>query len=276
MCHLIGNHPDCPTLGRNPPMTIVTSTITPGLLVSLKTSCRGNVKYDRIDLEDGRDISKWETTRTISDPDEFERAKKAQSKASSIIRSVCSASAFGLLCPEAQAWKLEDAIAEAHRVVDAFNSTAELTRVNVYVIAGKVASDDVEAVKAINSEVRDLIDRLQEGVANADVAVIRQTANKAREIGNVLTPEAQVRIQFAIDAARKVAKDIVKAGEGAAIEIDQLAIRRIAEQRTAFLDIDQTAVAAPQIAGRTVEIDEPTISDEALDKLGGAFPARRG
>jgi hypothetical protein len=240
-------------------MTLATSTLRPGLLVSLKTSHRGNVQYHRIDLEedrrDGGELTKWETTRTIADAAEYERAKKAQSKASSIIRSVCTQSAFGLLCPETWAWKLEDAIAEARAVVDQFNSTAQLSRVSVYVIAGKVASDDVEAVKAINSEVRDLIDTLREGVANADVAVIRAAANKAKQIGNVLTPDAQVRIQFAIDAARKAARDIVKAGEGAVIEIDKQAIKKIAEQRTAFLDIDQTEVAAPQVTARTVEVD---------------------
>lgn len=249
-------------------MTLATSTLRPGLLVSLKTSCRGNVKYDRVDLETltdeqyeeylekaRREKTRWETTRTIEDVEEYERAKKAQSKASSLIRSVCSASAFGLLCPEAQAWKLEDAIAQAHAVIDAFNASAKLTRVSVYVIAGKVASDDVEAVKAINSEVRELIDRLEQGVANADVAVIRQTANKAREIGNVLTPEAQVRIQFAIDAARKVAKDIVKAGEGAVIEVDKLAINKIREQRTAFLDLSEPVeTAAPEAKARAIEL----------------------
>ena len=244
-------------------MTIAYSTLRPGLLVSLKTSCRGNVKYDRVDLEGGRsegsemttEVTKWETTREIADIEEYKRARKAQSKASSIIRSVCSHSAFGLLCPESEADRLAAAIAEANQVTEAFNRSASLTRVNIYVIAGKVASDDVEAVKAINSEVRDLIEKLQEGVRNADVAVIRQTANKAREIGNVLTPEAQVRIQFAIDAARKVARDIVKAGEGAAIEVDQLAIRKIAEQRTAFLDLsDPAETAAPVHQARSIEL----------------------
>lgn len=237
-------------------MTLATSTLRPGLLVSLKTSCHGNVKYDRIDLEDGREVSKWETTRTIADADEYERAKKAQSKASSIIRSVCSQSAFGLICPEAQADALEGAIAHARRVIEEFNWTAQLTRVHVYVIAGKVASDDVEAVKAINSEVRDLIDRLEQGVSNCDVEVIRSAANKAREIGNILTPDAQVRIQFAIDAARKVAKDIVKAGEGAALEVDKLAIRKIAEQRTAFLDFSEAPeISAPVTQARAIELE---------------------
>jgi hypothetical protein len=244
------------------------STLRPGLLVSLKTSCRGNVRYDRVDLQndrsDGHELTKWETTRTISDTAEYERAKKAQSKASNLVRSVCTASAFGLLCPEAQAWKLEDAILQARAVVDEFNKSAQLTRVHVYVIAGKVASDDVEAVKAINSEVRDLIETMREGVANMDVGVIRTAANKAREIGNMLTPEAQVRIQFAIDAARSAAKNIVKAGEGAALEVDRTAIRRIMEQRTAFLDLSEaTEISAPQAQARAIDL-QPEENNNAV------------
>jgi len=112
-----------------------------------------------------------------------------------------------------------------------------------------------EAVKAINSEVRELIDTMQTGVSNMDVTTIRNAANKAREIGNMLTPEAQVRIQFAIDAARQVAKTIVKAGEAASLEVDKIAIRKIAEQRTAFLDFsEQAEVATPQVQARAVDL----------------------
>ncbi len=42
-------------------------------------------------------------------------------------------------------------------LADEFNATARLTRLYVNVIAGRIAPDDVEAVKAINSEVRDLL-----------------------------------------------------------------------------------------------------------------------
>lgn len=245
-------------------MTLNTSTLRPGLLVSLKTSLRGNVKYDRVDLEDRPEISKWETTRVIADPDEYERGKKAQSRASSIIRRECSASAFGLLCTAERAWRLEDAIAEARAVVDQFNASAQHSHLAVYVIAGKIAATDEEAVRAINSEVRDLIDTMREGVANFDVKVIRDAANKARQLGQVLSPDAQVRIQFAIDAARGVAKDIVKAGEAAALEVDKTAIRRIAEQRTAFLDFSEAVeVSTPATQARAIDLN-PEDNNNAL------------
>jgi hypothetical protein len=243
-------------------MTLTTSTLRPGLLVSVKTSCRGNVRYDKRDLdarhyiENGAEIAKWETTRTIEDAAEFEAAKKAQSKARAIIGSVCSASAFGYLCREDKINELETAIANAQIVVDRFNATARLTRVNVYVIAGKVASDDEAAVRAINSEVRDLLDKLAEGISKSDVKTIRDAADKAKSIGKVLSPSAQQDVEFAITVARNAAKQIVKAGEAAAVEIDTLAIRAITEARTSFLDLrDEVEIANPDAPRRALDFD---------------------
>jgi hypothetical protein len=58
-------------------MTIKTSTLRPGYLVSLKTSVRGNVKYSKVNLEsqtteDGVAVAKWETGAT---PDESGRVR---------------------------------------------------------------------------------------------------------------------------------------------------------------------------------------------------------
>lgn len=241
------------------------STLRPGLLVSLKTSLRGNVQYDKTDLtvetdaayreDGGPEIVQWETTRTISDPKEYERGIKARSLASSVIRSVCSKSAFGLLCPEYAENALDNAVARAHAIVDQFNATASMTRLHVYVIVGRVASDDVEAVRAINSEVRQLMDDMTSGMQKLDVKVIRDAANKARDLGSMLSPEAQVRLEMAIKTAREAAKRIVAAGETAAIEIDEYTIRKITEQRTAFLDLrDEVSVSRPQAEARAVDL----------------------
>jgi hypothetical protein len=248
-------------------MTLVTNTLRPGLLVSLKTSCRGNVKYAREDLVNEHAISKWETTRTIADPDEYAAAKKAQDKAAGIIRRVCSASAFGLLCPERDKDLLEAAIADARYVVDAFNEKAQLTRVEVFVIAGRIAQDDVEAVKAINSEVRELMDEMARGVEKLDVERIRIAATKARDVGKMLTPQAQANVQIAIDAARQTATEmnkLIKAGEAAALEVDTLAIRKIADQRTMFLDLsDQAEISRPQSQARAIDL-APEESNNAV------------
>lgn len=244
-------------------MTIQTSTLRPGLLVSLKTSIHGNVKYaktileaDRQIEETGTKVARWETERTIALPEEHEAARKARSKASQLITSVCARSAFGLLCPEVAAESLEKAIKRAREIADEFNETAVLSRISIYVITGRIASDDVEAVKAISSEVRDLMDDMERGVKNLDVKGIREAASRVKEIGTMLSPETQARVTLAVEAARGAAKKIVQAGEQAAAEVDLLAVARIQEARTAFLDLDeQKEVQAPAAQQRALDLE---------------------
>lgn len=73
----------------------------------------------------------------------------------------------------------------------------------------------------------------------------------------MLSPSAQASVQLAITAARDAAKQIVKAGEAAEIEIDARAIRMIREQRTAFLDLSEPVeISAPVAQARSIEMGE--------------------
>jgi hypothetical protein len=249
------------------------STLRPGLLVSLKTSIRGNCQYRYQDIErehvtdDGQQRARWETERTVSDPTEYELARKIRNKIRSIITGTCAHTSFGLLCPEASSDRLDSAIVEARRIADEFNAEASLTRVSANIIAGRIAPDDVEAIKAINSEVTDLLAKMEDGVRNLDVRMVRDAADRARDVGRMLSPEAQERIKTVIDAARGTARQIVKAGEQAAIEVDQVTIRRIVEARTAFLDIDlDSEIATPAAEARAVEF-EPASETESIPKV---------
>jgi hypothetical protein len=238
-----------------------TTTLRPGLLVGLQTSIRGNVSYVKRDIvtghivENGEHVAKWETERTISDPAEYARATKVRSDARGLIVKVCVPTAFGPICPEADAADLDAAIVKARKLCDEFNRTAEVTRVKFYIMTGRVASDDLEAVKAINGEVRDLLADMTDGVKNLDAKVIREAAAKAKSIGAMLTPDAQARVEVAIKAAREQATKIVAAGEGAAAEIDRRVIRVLTEARTAFLDLDGAdEIARPAAEGRALDL----------------------
>lgn len=246
-------------------MTIQSTTLRPGLLVSLRTSVTGNVSYDKRIIEadhvtaDGEARAKWETVRTITDPAEHERAEKARSAASAKIRAVCARSAFGLLCPESDSDDLAAAMREARAIADEFNASAALSRVSVYIIAGRIAADDVEAVKAINSEISELLADMAQGVQNLDAEAIRAAANKAKNVGAMLPAEASARVQVAIEAARSAARQIVKAGEQASSQVDQRAIRKITEARTAFLDLqDAGEIQAPAAQARAVDLEPAT------------------
>ena len=245
-------------------MNIPVSTLRPGLLVSLRTNLTGNVSYraqeieaDHIDPATGARVAKWETERQIADPAEHERAVKARGRARTLIVGVCTQSAFGLLCPEQDGEKLSAAIASAREIADEFNRTAMLTRINVAVICGRIAADDVEAVRAINSEVRELLETMERGVRNLEPAQIREAANRARALSTMLSPQAAARANAAIEAARTAARAIVKAGETAAVEVDAQAVELIRTSRLAFLDMDEatTEVQAPEAAGRALDLE---------------------
>lgn len=241
-----------------------TSTLRPGLLVAVKTSLVGGINYTKETIESdtvtatGAKRAKWETTRTIADPDEHDRATKVLSKARSIISGLCAKSAFGYLCPETDAEDLEKAIGEARGLCDAFNATAKLARARLYVMTGRIAPDDVEAMKAINAEVRELLASMETGVKNMDVEVIRDAARRAKQLGSMLTPDAQARLTQAIEAVRTTAKTIVKAGETAALELDKKAIRALTEARGAFLDLDEATnkpVEQPDAQARALDFE---------------------
>lgn len=226
-------------------MTLQTTTLRPGYLVSLKTSLTGNVSYTRVDIEPertneaGETRARWETAKTVTNAAEHDAGTQARNAARTVITRVCSSSSFGLLCPEARSGELTEAIAEARRITDKFNQTARLTRLAIGVIVGRVADNDVEAVRAINSEVRGLLDEMESGLRRLDVAAVRDAASRAREIGQMLTPGAAERVQKAIDAARSTARRMVRAGEQAAQELSTVTLQTLASARTAFLDLDE-------------------------------------
>lgn len=239
------------------------STIRPGLLVHLSARVSGNANYVRTELEaeqitaDGAKRARWETERTIMDPAEHEAAGKVSSKARGLIAATCAASGrFGLLCPLTNESALSAAIVQAQQLTAEFNASAKVTRVDVYVMVGRIAEDDLQATRAINREVSDLLQAMEQGVRNLDVEAIRDAAKQAKSLASIIQPDASERLVKAIDTARNAARLIVKAGEAAALEVDEAAIRAISESRTAFIDLDEAApVQAPTVTGRALDLD---------------------
>jgi len=236
------------------------STLRPGVLVVLRTAIRGNVSYSTIDLGTTATVegeeSRWETNRLCRNKAEQEAAVKARALARSAIQTVCAHSDFGLLCPDTMANRLDAAIEKAQSIVREFNAGADLTSISFNVLCGRVEPNDARAIRAINSEMRDLIDDMARGMQTLDIDAIRAAANKATSVGKMLEPGAQEAVKKAIELARANARVIKKAGEAAAKEVDQVAIQRLQEARLAFLDIDpQGDVGEVEHASRTVDFE---------------------
>lgn len=252
---------------------MTTSVLRPGLLVSLKTTVKGGVNYQRVDLEkdheteDGARRARWETVRTIPDPEEFERATQARANARAIVAAVCVNSAFGLLCPNSKEEELWAAVERARDVVESFNRSASLSRLGVYVLVGRIAQDELEAVRAIRAEVTELLDRMQAGIRAADPEAIRDAATKARQLGAMLTDEAAGKVSEAVLEARRAAREITrrveKSGEQAAKVIGELSMKAIDGARFAFLDLDATGAPVESEAPQVHALDLAPASESA-------------
>jgi len=200
-------------------MQVITSTIKPGMLVSLKTTISGlNVSYHRRVIEaehvtaDGKLQASWETDKLVLDAAEHDLAKKARADARNAISAACVHSDFGLLCPMENEEKLNAAIAKATDIIAAFNKQAKFSKISVYALTGKIEVNDVQAVAGINSEIRDLLMDMESGVTNGDVRLIREAANKARGFMPMLVAEPAAFLESAIEMVRDVARAIVKDG----------------------------------------------------------------
>ena len=125
------------------------------------------------------------------------------------------------------------------------------------VMIGKVEANDEEAIRAINSEMSELLQTMQQGIVDLQPDAIREAASKAREVSAMLVPGAQERVKTAVSVGRAAAAtQIVKLGQGAAQQIDLAAVRKIAAMRTAFLDLEDAGdVAAPVVNGRVVDLE---------------------
>lgn len=237
------------------------TTLRPGYMVGLSTKLRGNVSYyttmieDEHVLDNGEAEARWETKRIKQDADEDERAKKARSAARQAVVRVCAPSEFALLCPEDRLADLEAGIAKGQRITDDFNASAKHTRLGFYVMLGRVESDDAKAVKGINAEIRELLDAMNQGIQTVDVKTIRDAADKARDLSQMLSPSASEAVQNAVKIARAEAVKIVKAGEQAAGVIDQAALARLTETKLSFLDLeDGEEVKAPEATGLSLDL----------------------
>lgn len=221
-------------------------TMKPGYLVSLKTTITGGIEYERVDIEHEEDgtikYDKWETTKTIRNVKEYEKAVALRASIIGKIRRPCIRTPFGLVCLVDREDELTKAIEESRRLVQNYNSTATESFIAVHVLKGAIAGTDKDAVEAIRSEMASMLKQMEGGIAKADAAYIRDAAKRARQMAAML-PDKDAKaideaVQVARDAARVITARIDKIGEEAEVVLREINASPISKARFAFLDFD--------------------------------------
>lgn len=227
-----------------------TRVLVPGILVALRTSVNGGVEYRREDLEEDAEgrVKRWKTTRLTEDPAEHEAALELAKKAGWRVARLCVRTSFGLLCRNDREPDLDAAVVEIRRLASEFNATAKHSFVRVTAIKGRIANNDAEAVRAILDEARDLLDRMERGLSEGDVTLIRDAANRAKRLSGIMTESSSAQVSAAVQAARQAARAIVKRGDDLANQVAGAVVKAeteaFAAARFAFLDEAATVTEA--------------------------------
>lgn len=200
-----------------------TQIMVPGILVALKTSVSGGIEYQRNALEEDKEgrVKRWETTRIMQDPVERRAAGEAASRAAGLVAKLCVRTSFGLLCRNDREGELDQAVIEMRRQVARWNFGARHSFVYVSAIKGRIADNDEEAMRAIIEEAKELLDRMEQGLTEVDVKLIRDAASRARRLTEMMTEETDAQVTAAITAARQAARAIVRRGDDLADKVAQ-------------------------------------------------------
>ena len=123
-------------------------------------------------------------------------------------------------------------------------------------------------MRAINSDIRELLETMENGLRGLDVRSVREAAIRARSLGAMLSEEASEQVAEAIQMARRAAREIVKAGEAGEAEINREALDTLARARVSFLDLDEAReVAVPTTVGRGIDLPMAAADEFTDDDL---------
>lgn len=243
--------------------------IRPGIMLSLSVQSKGGVRYSKriLDdtIEDGTEVSTWETVRTIIDKAEYKRATKVRTDIRHAITKVCLSTPFGELCPKDNEAKLDEAIAKGRALASEWNAQSRYTRVYLYVLKGQIAETDEEAAREVAAQVRSLLDDIAISVKEADVEAIRKTAIKAKAIGQMLEGEPAEQVSEAIKAARTAAREIVKRVQKKGEDVEEV----LAKINLAPINVARFALGEPD-----TELDlgeEDALPPVDSRRMGGLF-----
>ena len=229
---------------------MATEVMVPGILVALKTSVNGGVQYQRKNIERDEEgkIVRWETTRFMEDPEERKKAGEIASKATRTVDKLCIRTTFGLLCRSDKEADLDNAIVEARAMAQEFNAISQHTFIRINAIKGRIADNDEEAIRAILQESKDLLEQMDRGLSEGDVRILRDAANRARRLTEMMGEEAAGTVNEALVAAREAARKVVRAakkeGDSVLAVVDQIDRDQFDKARFAFLDFADSQIAS--------------------------------
>jgi hypothetical protein len=196
-------------------------TFPSSLLIINKLSVEKGVHYAIKQLEtdtpgETGTTTRWETTKTVDDPEERKRGINLVERLNTHIRKTtegvkCS---FGIVAPMKAEEVLDEVNSYVKREVNEFNATARFTHIEFRPMVVKLASDDERAMKAMSEQITGTLDELQSAMDKFDIKNVRAVVSKLVGFDKIIPNGRGKAITDLIKTVRKQASAFIKsAGE---------------------------------------------------------------
>lgn len=248
--------------------------LKPGLMVALATKIDPPPTYrktnEATDHASAVEVRSWEAEVTVQLPEEYDRAKKVRGRARSLMTGACIVTPFHvLMCPTDRVGQLDEAEAEARRIVREFNESATFYRVDLQTFRGQVEEDSTRAAQAVGEEVRSLLDSMERSIRLGDVKAARDAAVQAKSISRLLEGAEAEKVTLAVRSLRQLAREVVDKVQGQAEELLEVVteerLRPIAAARMVFLDPEQVAEGADIIVERATDLEREILEQARVE-----------
>jgi len=247
-----------------------TQLLRPGFMLALATTMTGGTAYELhesdTEREGGMLKRRRDSTVTIYDVEEHDKAVEVRGAARYQITRLCVKTPFGLLCPEENEAAVDAGVILAKQMVADFNATSVHTKISLYTLKGKILGNDEANAAAIASEMRNLLSEMGRAIEKMDPKAIREAIAKANEVSSMLVEEQQEKVSGAIElarvAAREIAKTLKKKGDSAISVVTEYRaeLAALKEAGKAFLDFEEPTVATTEMPA--IQIMDLDLSDE--------------
>lgn len=245
--------------------------VRPGIFPNIRTSVIDKyygatdkdhqVLVDRI-RADGCSERKTQNTTVRVDPEEWDLATKARSKARSLVVSVCAKTPWGLIADLDREDELAGAFLMARAQVDDFNAESTHYEVKASWFPGITTGTDASEAANVRVEVIDMVNRLDAALKSADVRNIRKICgDELRQVNMLLDPDIEQHkaVKALIRRAQETARALVKAGEDNADAVVEV-----------LRDADMSPVAAARAQFATAPVSVPAAVPESPVAAGRA------
>jgi hypothetical protein len=165
--------------------------------------------YDVVQNPDGSEDAKWETERHYKNRDETKLADATYTAARAKLREVCHRTDIGFICREADADKLEQAIADAKQLVDEANEGFKHCVVKFRVVCTDLRPDNASGAATIQEVLEENITKLQGALVDFDTRKANTLLNSSKNLVKLFQdPKTRKALEDQRQQARALAKEI--------------------------------------------------------------------